>query len=532
MLKAKTPLLVGLLVIVAVVAFAFTFGSLDTGMNASDAYRVYARFDDATGLVPNSRVMISGIEVGRLGKIGLDPEQPDIARVELLVRKDIPLHKGIYDEKRGVWIDGAIATRQQASLIGDYYVALTPGLKGPLLKDGDYIANVISETGFGAVLKNLEDASNSVFPKLDAITDDIKAITGGLRQTLAGDHAVADLKQIRTDLAQTTENIAALTGELRGFLKTDIYPRGTDIQQILAHIDRTAATLEAATSRTSASVDKIASSLESATADVRRFVSDQTASADTAKDGTVAHAIARLDHNMAILEGTLENVRTITALVEQGKSTVGRLLTDDKLITDIEKVVADVSDYTSTFSRTQIRLGFRTDYFVGRGAFKNTIDVSLHPRPDKYFLLQLVDDPVGRSTTTRRVTTSNDPRVPPVLVEDIVETREQLKISVEIAKRWDFLTFRYGIIENSGGIGIDATLLDDALNFKFDVFDFGRNTYPRLRLLAQWEFMTHFVLAAGIDDILNGGSRDWFVGLGVTFVDDDIKALLPLAPSP
>ncbi|MCB9735641.1 MAG: MCE family protein [Deltaproteobacteria bacterium] len=532
MLKSKTPLLVGLLVIVAAVAFVFTFGSLDTGMDAADGYRVYARFDDATGLVSNSRIMLSGIEVGRLGKIELDPEQPDMARVELLVRKDIGLHKGLYDERQGLWVDGATATRRQASLIGDYYVALTPGIKGPLLGEGDYIPNVISQTGFGAVLKNLEDASSSVFPKLDAITDDIKAITGGLRKTLGEENAVADLKQIRTDIAKTTENVAALTGELRTFLRTDIYPRGSDIQQILSHIDRTAATLEAATARTAASVDKIAASMETASLDVRRFISDQTASAGTAKDGTVAHAIARLDHNMAILEGTLENVRSITAQVEQGKSTVGRLLTDDKLITDIERVVADVSDYTSTFSRTQIKLGFRTDYFVGRGAFKNTIDVSLHPRPDKYYLLQIVDDPVGRTVSTRRVTTTNDPRVPPVLVEDIQETTSQLKISVEIAKRWDFLTFRYGIIENSGGLGIDATLLDDALNFKFDIFEFGHDTYPRLRLLGEWEFLTHFVLAAGIDDILNAGSRDWFVGLGVRFVDDDIKAILPLAPSP
>jgi phospholipid/cholesterol/gamma-HCH transport system substrate-binding protein len=238
-----------------------------------------------------------------------------------------------------------------------------------------------------------------------------------------------------------------------------------------------------------------------------------------------------IEKDMQLVHGSLENIRKVTENLEQGRGTIGRLLTDDKLINDVERVVSQVEDFTSTISRTQIKVAFRADYFVGRGAFKSIIDFALQPSPDKYYLLQLVDDPLGKSSRRLRVTTTNDPRVPPVLVEEVSETRDSFKITAQFAKRFHFLTFRYGVMESTGGLGLDADLLSDTLNFKLDLFDLGRDEFPRLRILGQWEFLKHFFVSAGIDDLLNGGSRDWFIGLGVRFVDEDLKGVMPFVPS-
>ncbi|TNF32822.1 MAG: MCE family protein [Deltaproteobacteria bacterium] len=532
MLKSKTPLLVGLLVIAGAVAFVFTFGSLDEGIDTDEAYPVYALFDDATGLVPNSRVMLSGIEVGRLKAISLDKEFPELARVEILLGKDIVLHEGLLDPKTGVWKDGATAVRQQASLIGDYYVALSPGLRGPQIQAGGRIRNAISSAGLGSVIKNLEGASSAIFPKLESIADDIKSITGGLREALGEQGAVSELKQIRADVAKTTENVMHLSGELRSFLSESVYPHGQDVGAILGNVERATANISKAAAQTTAALDRIMSRLDRASAAVGEFVDEQSRTGDQAAPGTLGAAITSLNKNMAILEGTLESVRAITGNIEQGKGTVGKLLTDDKLIQDIEQIIDDVGDVTSVIGRTQVKIQFRADRYMGSGAFKSTVDFSLHPKPDKYYLIQLIDDPAGRLYTTRRVTTTNDPRVPPVLVEDVEETRSDFKVTAQVAKRWHALTFRYGVMESSGGLGLDLDLLDDALSFKLDLFEMGRNTYPRLRLLAQWEFLSNFFISAGIDDMLNATPRDWFVGVGIRFDDDDLKALLPVTPLP
>lgn len=532
MLKAKTPLLVGLLVIGGAIAFIFTFGSLHSGIDSDEAYPVYALFDDATGLVPNSRVMLSGIEVGRLKTISLDIEHPELARVDVLLRKGIKLYQGVLDPETGLWRDGATAVRQQASLIGDYYIALSPGLRGDVVPSGGRIPNAISSSGLGSVIKNLEGASNAIFPKLEMIADDIKSITGGLREAIGEQGGIDDLKKIRMDVAQTTENVMNLTGELRSFLSKSIYPRGSDVSAIFDNVARATATISKSAERTTEALDRILVHLDRASADVSQFVSTQSQTGESAAAGTLGAAINSLNKNMVLLEGTLESARAVAARVEQGKGTVGRLLTDDKLIGDIEHIIDDVGEVTSIIGRTQVKVQFRADRYIGRGAFKSTVDFSLHPRPDKFYLIQLIDDPAGRLYTTRRVTTTNDPRLPPVLVEDVQETKSDFKISAQLAKRWRSLTFRYGIMESSGGLGLDLDLLNDSLDFKLDVFDFGRDTYPRMRLLAEWEFMTHFFISAGIDDMLNATPRDWFVGLGVRFYDDDLKGILPVTPIP
>ena len=49
---------------------------------------------------------------------------------------------------------------------------------------------------------------------------------------------------------------------------------------------------------------------------------------------------------------------------------------------------------------------------------------------------------------------------------------------------------------------------------------------PRMKALALFEPLKHVYLHGGIDDFLNQGTTDYFVGAGVRFNDEDIKTLL------
>ncbi len=525
MLKGRTPLLVGLLLIGAVAAFVYAFSSLERGFADEDLYTVYARFDDASGLAPDSRIVLAGIEVGKLGLPALDPDVPSKARVPLRIKKDVKLRKGILDPETGSWVNGAAAVRRQASLIGDYDVVLSPGIDGEIIPPEGEIGNVVSESGLSAIMKSVEDSSKRIFPEFEKITKDISEVTGALRDSLGDEKGTAAIKQIREDIQSITGNVKEVTEEMRTFLRSQVYARGEDIQQILRNLEVASGRLAQAAGPTVDKLDKILERVDRVAGSIERFVNEQTSAAPGEERATV-------QKSLALLQGSAENIRKVTQKLEEGRGTLGRLLTDDKLIQDIERVVGDVEEFTSTFSRTEIRVGFRTDYFVGREAFKTTVDFQVSPAPDKYYLLQLIDDPLGKASRTTRVTTTNDPRLPPVLVEDIAETSSDFKISAQFAKRWNWLTFRVGVLESTGGLGIDADLMDDALSFKLDAFEFGRDEFPRVRLLAQWEFLQHFVLSAGIDDMLNGPSRDWFIGFGIRFLDRDLKSVLPLAPSP
>jgi phospholipid/cholesterol/gamma-HCH transport system substrate-binding protein len=76
--------------------------------------------------------------------------------------------------------------------------------------------------------------------------------------------------------------------------------------------------------------------------------------------------------------------------------------------------------------------------------------------------------------------------------------------------------------------------------------DVGGLYLPRWRSLLKAQPIPHLYLSAGIDDVLNawrfdqgalrlynagdGYGFDWFLGVGLTFKDDDLRSILPFIP--
>jgi phospholipid/cholesterol/gamma-HCH transport system substrate-binding protein len=101
------------------------------------------------------------------------------------------------------------------------------------------------------------------------------------------------------------------------------------------------------------------------------------------------------------------------------------------------------------------------------------------------------------------------------------------------AKRFYWLGLRFGIIEGTGGLGMNWWFFNDDLEFRFDIFQFGSNEFgeealPRLKAMVTYRptwLANHLYLAAGGDDFLNSSTFDYFFGGGIHFDDEDLKAI-------
>ena len=121
-------------------------GQVSEGLTDDESgYRVYALFDDVGGLAEKSRVTIAGINIGQIDKIELAGN-----RAKVWVRVTTPLRSDARIRKR------------QASLLGEYFLQLTPGYQGTLLEDGDRIDHVEYDTPPSALLNNLKDVAQNV----------------------------------------------------------------------------------------------------------------------------------------------------------------------------------------------------------------------------------------------------------------------------------------------------------------------------------------------------------------------------------
>ena len=175
--------------------------------------------------------------------------------------------------------------------------------------------------------------------------------------------------------------------------------------------------------------------------------------------------------------------------------------------------------------------------------------LSFTPRPDKFYLLEIVADPRGVDTVSTETVTTDAPdllnpgqRTTTTTISTKNLHEERLTFSLQLGKRYGPVTFRGGIIESSGGVGADLHLFEDVLQLSTSVYQFSRpyqDVFPRAKVWANLYFLQHFYVTAGADDFLNrwnqgrypGGPKftignDVFFGGGLFFTDDDLKTLL------
>lgn len=502
-----TPLKVGLLVIAGVIAtIAMILGLTDDmSRGEGEMNHYYAYFDDVTGLAARSRIQVAGIPVGTIRSIRLDGDR---ARVDILLRQDVVLYQG---EKNGeIWVNGATLAKRQASLIGDYYLQITPGTEGPVLNDGDMIPNVLKDSGM-----------DEIFENLNQITADIQEVTQSLAAVFGGEEAQAVIQQMVDDLQ-------SMLGTLNRFVDVN----SSKLDQIVADASMISREVNSLTSKGSESIDRILRDTEAIVQEVRFIVGQSTTDVQVGL-GTLQGTLSRLQRTLDSLNYSLQNVQEITEKVNEGQGTVGELINNPNIAYRAEQILDDAAEFTGRLMKLRTIVELRSEYHLQNQQLKNTIGLRLEPDPNKYYMFEFIDDFRGStSVVTERINTTDASAADPLYQETRTTTTDEFKISLILGRSfqltdWLNLGGRFGIIESTGGIGANMSLFNDRrLEVQTDLFDFSAAENPRLRSYGTYRFLEFAYLSAGIDDIINPGRRDYFLGAGIRFDDEDLKALL------
>ena len=128
--NTKLELIVGVFVAVGIACLSYLsikLGKLE--VIGGDLYEVQAQFDSASGLKTGATIEIAGVEVGRVKKIVLNKDR---AVVTLGVGNGVNLYTD------------TIASIKTRGIIGEKYLALSPGGGGDPLKPGETIRDTES----------------------------------------------------------------------------------------------------------------------------------------------------------------------------------------------------------------------------------------------------------------------------------------------------------------------------------------------------------------------------------------------------
>jgi phospholipid/cholesterol/gamma-HCH transport system substrate-binding protein len=530
MRKVTPAMTVGLVVIGTAVIFVYLFGTVQrSSFRGDESYRLRAILDDVAGLAPQSRITMAGLPVGEIESIELDPESKRKALVWLRIHDRVVLYEGERDAT-GRLTNGAVLTRRQASLLGDYYLDIAPGAAGPVIPPEGEIPTVVSVSGLAAILEEMED-TGEIFSRLDEIVKNIQEVTRSLAAVTGGEAGATRLDTVLQDIAASSANVAAATADLKTFLRDTIVARQSNIDAIILNVERFTNDVVRTVDALDGSLQRTAHNIEAVSGTARDVLDRNAGKVDRILTG-VEVTLGELRNSIAILDGALQNIQHVAEQVRGGQGTLGRLVTDSQLADSLEDTVSDVSGIVRSFATLETRVDLRVEYGVLGENAKTYFGLRLQPRYDRWYQIELVNDPRGKTRYTSVLTETNDPTLPPLVRESRTTTTDDLKFSLYFAKRFHFLVGRLGIIESTGGAGLDVMLFNDALRLAVDAFAFGEDRIPRFRSSLNWLLFDHLLVTAGVDDILDGRHRDYFFGLGLTFTDHDLKALLTVAPTP
>jgi len=516
---------VGILAILMVVGSYGVWKTVGQRASGGGETAVRAQFRDASGLPEGSRVVIAGLPVGEIHELTI---QGRYALVHMRLRDDLQIYAN------------AVAMKKSSSLLGDYYVEIDPGtpfsidpqgnkVENALLASGAEITRVVEATSPDQLMRRIEQS----MPKIDQVLLSVRDLSEDVRALVNGPIASMTnrLDRLVQDEAKTVESILAR------------------LDSSLARVDLITKDIRAITDGADDRVNKILAQIDEATVEAKDLV--VSARSEVEQTGE------KVREKLELVDEFLERSTSIATKIDDDKGTLGRLVNDSTLADNLEDITGEASNFIKTLFGMQTWVGLRSEYhwWPSNGdsgdlfAGNHYVTVELRTRPDKFYLIEfnrgfrgafpdteLVVDPVpndnGSTEFRRRVT-----------------IRDGTRLTFQFGKRIGWASFRFGIKESTGGIGMDGQWFDDRLKLSVDVFDTTFNSIPRLKVSAAYSFFHHIYLVAGLDDALNkhqvietealeGGipiafeslhfGRDAFFGAYVQFNDLDLTALLTI----
>jgi phospholipid/cholesterol/gamma-HCH transport system substrate-binding protein len=298
--KGSTEIKVGFFVFIGILAILYlTFKLGEEAFTPKDSYKLYAVFENVSGLAKGAKIEMAGVNIGKVGNIELTPEGK--AKVELLIYSKYKVQ------------EDAEAYVKTYGVLGDKFVELKPGFSKNYLKPESMIANAHSAVSVDDLLANIG-------PTVE-----------GLKELLGTEEGRQNLKILVANIKEASESFKGIAAKIEkgqgslGKLVTDdsLYVNLKETTEHLKAIARQIESGQGTLTQTVAHLEKVSKKLERGDGTLGKLINDESLYKELKQIST--------------------NLKDITARIERGEGTLGKLLKDDSLYVEAKKTLRSVN---------------------------------------------------------------------------------------------------------------------------------------------------------------------------------------------
>ncbi|MCT4699485.1 MlaD family protein [Tenacibaculum haliotis] len=277
----------GIVAIVIIVLFIWGYNFLKgQDLFNGSSRKFFVEYKNINGLNTASLVTINGLKVGKISDISFNstPEKKGVLLVEISLDNDFKFSKN------------SIAKIYSASLMGGQNLAIVPKYDAETAVSGDYLKGEVES-----------DLFSSVGEKLNPIQSKLEKVLVGADSLLIGFNEILDKKSRKS----LNRSIIGLEGT--------IY----DVRKTLSSVNILLVNNKVTIDSTLNNAKKITDNFSKISNDL---------------------AEANLGETVKKLESTLTNVNGLLANMKAGKGTLGKLMTDDKMYTNLTSASKEMEE--------------------------------------------------------------------------------------------------------------------------------------------------------------------------------------------
>lgn len=293
----SNELKVGFLALIAFLILYFGFNFLKGNDVFSSSKIYYVTYDNVDGLTASNQVLLNGIEVGKVKKVELLPEEGNKIKVTLRINKDLILP------------DKSIVVLSDGALLGGKVMRLELMGKGSLPSES--ILPGTTEKGLSALLK---ERALPVLSNADSLLVSFRTISRKFENT-------------GTHLNELIKNSNSAVTNINGSVTDLVADNKANVKQITANMK------------------SLTQSLTETEKQIRPLLT---------KFNTVADSLQAVRIGQTLQEAgkAINSLQKIVSKLEQGQGTAGKLLANDSLYNGLNKSLVDLDKLLIDF-RTQ-----------------------------------------------------------------------------------------------------------------------------------------------------------------------------------
>ena len=217
------------------------------------------------------------------------------------------------------------------------------------------------------------------------------------------------------------------------------------------------------------------------------------------------------------------NLKEITDNIKIGKGSLGRFVSDDRIADEVTTTLSGLNRIVNRFDLIRTEVGVFSGYNDAEGADTRAI-VKIFPSPERFYLFGLSSSEFGPALEKETTTTTGGVET---ISTEIEREQDVFRFDAQIGRKVQNLAFRGGIIESTGGFGIDYFFDSDKVSLTLEMFDYRKNLGPNVRLRGDLRIWNVFFARVMAEDLAND-SRNYSLLAGLKFNDEDLRGLISL----